>query len=263
MENKITLAAALGFTAGLAVGAVTTYLTVKKTFEARSDRDIAEVKAYYQKLAAVEESKKEFLTRESDYIIETTAEDPDRPFTEEERQELIIEGQNVIENQGYWGHIAEKSARLSAPEFPPGNAFVQYSEEDAEGPAEGEAVVEFKIYERIDGEPYVISRLEFEDNLADYDQISLTYYDGDDTLCDDDDKRVPDIDRVIGQRNLEYFGHASDDERVVYIRNERFGTDYEVFKNDGEYTVTVLGLSDEDLGREPRKKKPLKMRDDE
>ena len=41
MENKITLAAALGFTAGLAVGAVTTYLTVKKTFEGRANRDLS------------------------------------------------------------------------------------------------------------------------------------------------------------------------------------------------------------------------------
>lgn len=253
MENKITLAATLGFTAGLAVGAVTTYLTVKKTFEGRANRDIAEVKAHYMKLAAVDSSKKEFVTRDTDYMIETT----EKPiFTKEESEELIIEGQNIVENQGYWTHIAEKSAALSEPEFPPGNAFVQYGEED-------EKVVEFKVYERIDGEPYVISRLEFEDNEAGYDQISLTYYDGDDTLCDDKDSRIPDIDRVIGQRNLEYFGHASDDERVVYVRNEKFGTDYEIFKNDGEYTVMVLGLSDEDLGREPQRKKPLKMRDDD
>lgn len=259
MDNKITLAAALGFTAGLAVGAVTTYLTVKKTFAARAEREIAEVKEYYMKLSAVEASKKEFEDNSFTYLSEA---DPDQPFTQEEKQELIIEGQNVLENQGYWAHIAEKSAMLSEPEFPPGNAFVQYGE-DAEGPGEGEAVVEFKVYEKIDGEPYVISRLEFEDNEADYDQVSLTYYDGDDTLCDEKDSRIPDIDRVVGQRNLEYFGHASDDDRVVYVRNEKFGTDYEIFKNDGEYTVMVLGLSDEDLGREPRRKKPMKMRDDE
>lgn len=256
MENKTMLAAALGFTSGLAVGAVTTYLTVKKTFAARADREIAEVKEYYQKLAAVEASKKEFMPSGdmSDFTEYT--------FSSEEKEELIIEGQNVLENQGYWAHIAEKSAMLSEPEFPPGNAFEQYGD-DTEGPSEGEAVVEFKVYEKIEGEPYVISRLEFEDNEADYDQVSLTYYDGDDTLCDDKDSRVPDIDRVVGQRNLEYFGHASDDDRVVYVRNEKFGTDYEIFKNDGEYTVMVLGLSDEDLGREPRRKKPMKMRDDE
>ena len=252
MENKITLAAALGFTAGLAVGAVTTYLTVKKTFRDRAEREIQEVREYYRNAAPVGTVKNEYLGAQD--IV--TEEDSDQPFNKEEAQELIIEGQNIIENQGYWAHIAEKSAALSEPEFPPGNAFVQYGEED-------EKVVEFKVYERIDGEPYVISRLEFEDNEAGYDQISLTYYDGDDTLCDDKDSRIPDIDRVIGQRNLEYFGHASDDERVVYVRNEKFGTDYEIFKNDGEYTVMVLGLSDEDLGREPQRKKPLKMRDDD
>ena len=252
MENKITLAAALGFTAGLAVGAVTTYLTVKKTFRDRAEREIQEVREYYRNAAPVVTVENEYLGAQD--IV--TEEDSDRPFTKEERQELIIEGQNIVENQGYWAHIAEKSAALSEPEFPPGNAFVQYGEED-------EKVVEFKVYERIEGKPYVISRLEFEDNEAGYDQISLTYYDGDDTLCDDKDSRIPDIDRVIGQRNLEYFGHASDDERVVYVRNEKFGTDYEIFKNDGEYTVMVLGLSDEDLGREPQRKKPLKMRDDD
>lgn len=252
MENKITLAAALGFTAGLAVGAVTTYLTVKKTFRDRAEREVQEVREYYRNAEPVV-TQKNWHLEDRDVVTE---EDSDRPFTKEERQELIIEGQNIIENQGYWAHIAEKSAALSEPEFPPGNAFVQYGEDD-------EKVVEFKVYERIEGEPYAISRLEFEDNEAGYDQISLTYYDGDDTLCDDKDSRIPDIDRVIGQRNLEYFGHASDDERVVYVRNEKFGTDYEIFKNDGEYTVMVLGLSDEDLGREPQRKKPLKMRDDD
>ncbi len=260
MENKTMLAAAVGFTVGLAVGGVTTYLTVKKTFEERANRDIADVKAHYLKQAEALEEKAKFVARTQEGS-EILVEEP--IFTEEEKEELFVEGQNVMENQGYWASIAEThDAHLTAPEFPPGNAFELHGN-DIPGPEEGENVVEFKVYERIEGEPYVISRLEFEDNVAGYDQISLTYYDGDDTLCDEKDSRVPDIDRVVGQRNLEYFGHASDDDRVVYVRNEKFGTDYEIFKNDGEYTVAVLGLTDEDLGREPRKKKPMRMRDDD
>lgn len=260
MENKTLLAGAIGFTAGLAVGAVTTYLTVKKTFENRANRDIAEVKEYYARLIAVEESKREYeaVFESAQNADAPIVVDDEQPFSAEEKQELIIEGQNIVENQGYWAHIAEVSQGLTPPEFPPGNAFEQY----ADGPEPDEAVVEFKVYERIEGEPYVISRLEFEDNEGDYDQISLVYYDGDDTLADEQDKAINDIERVIGSRNLEYFGHGSDDDRVVYIRNERVGTDYEILKNDGEFTVVVLGLSDEDLGREP-KKKIQRMRDDD
>ena len=123
--------------------------------------------------------------------------------------------------------------------------------------------MEFKVYEPVEGMPYVISREDYEENLGGYDRLALTYYDGDDTLCDINGSVVDDKDRFVGIYNLDYFGHASDDPNVVYIRNERVGVEYEVFFHKGEYAVVELGLDDEDLGRAPKKNRPMKMRNDD
>jgi hypothetical protein len=44
-----------------------------------------------------------------------------------------------------------------------------------------------------------------------YETITLTYYQGDDVLCDAEDKVVDDQERVVGVENLDKFGHGSND----------------------------------------------------
>lgn len=96
--------------------------------------------------------------------------------------------------------------------------------------------------------PYVIHKEEFFTGVADYSQSALEYFADDNILCDD--KRVPiyNPEKVVGR--LE-FGHGSGDSDVVYIRNEKNHSDYEVTRNHGSYQAEVLGLeAEEDLDRE-------------
>lgn len=91
--------------------------------------------------------------------------------------------------------------------------------------------------------PYVISHDEYFAAEREYDTIQLTYYEKDDTLVGEDDRAIDDL-RIINEDNLARFGHGSRDKNIVYIRNERLETDYEVTLSDQSY-LEALGLGPE------------------
>lgn len=94
--------------------------------------------------------------------------------------------------------------------------------------------------------PYVITEAEFRLERQEYEKDSLTYYAGDDTLAEEDGTYIPDKNGTAGNQNLnECFGMGSGDERLLYIRNDRVMTDFEITLNDGKYNKEVLGLDDE------------------
>lgn len=107
-------------------------------------------------------------------------------------------------------------------------------------------------------EPYHISVDEFMENESDYEQATIMWYDGDGILVDERDERIDDVDSTIGIKHLSYFGRASKEAHIVYVRNERIRMDFEIVKSDERYAVAILGM-DEDLldddGRTPRGKK--------
>lgn len=89
--------------------------------------------------------------------------------------------------------------------------------------------------------PYVLHVEEYEESEMGYDQITLTYYMGDDIVTDDQDVPVYRPQNIIGEvRDL--FGHGSQDPNVVYIRNENLRAEYEVLRDNGSYEVDVIGL---------------------
>lgn len=100
-------------------------------------------------------------------------------------------------------------------------------------------------------EPYEIPVGFFMQNAGDIEQICLTYYEEDNVLVDDRDQPVPDIEGVVGTANLDQFGHLSQDENIVYVRNEKMRADYEVSRHPGSYAVEVLGMTPEEE-RRPR-----------
>ena len=96
-----------------------------------------------------------------------------------------------------------------------------------------------EIAKRIPGQPYIVHRDEFFENEDDHSQVTVTYYKGDNILCDTDDTPIYDPETYVG-RVLE-FGKGSQDPNVVYIRNDRVVIDYEVLLDHGYYQVEVLG----------------------
>jgi len=91
---------------------------------------------------------------------------------------------------------------------------------------------------------YIISEDAFLSNEVEHEQVSITYYVGDDILADEKDEVVPDADALVGEDALLQFGHMSNDDNIVYVRNPRLNLDFEVQKSMGKYAVEVLGLDD-------------------
>lgn len=97
--------------------------------------------------------------------------------------------------------------------------------------------------------PYVIHYDEREERP--YEEGTLTYYDADDVLCDEHDEVIgkDDRDQIIGEANLNKFGHGSNDASIVYIRNDRLETQYEVVRSPNSYAEEVHGFEHADTKR--------------
>lgn len=101
--------------------------------------------------------------------------------------------------------------------------------------------LQHEIANREPDKPYVISLAEFQENEEGHEQQTLQYYEEDDVLCDSRDQPIDATDYTVGDDNLVRFGHGSEDGNVVYIRNERLDTDFEVLRSTGSYQKEVLG----------------------
>lgn len=81
-------------------------------------------------------------------------------------------------------------------------------------------------------DPYIIDPEEFGEN-PEYDTMTLTYF-ADGVLVDDVDDLVDEPDVVVGLENLKVLGDYG--ATSVYVRNDIYRTDYEVIKDDWNYS---------------------------
>jgi hypothetical protein len=76
---------------------------------------------------------------------------------------------------------------------------------------------------------------------ADYDQVSVTYYQIDDVLLDPYDKQL-DVAQAVGNIRPDWFGNEADDENVCYVRNTKNRVEFEVNRSQSSYAKDVLGI---------------------
>ncbi len=98
--------------------------------------------------------------------------------------------------------------------------------------------------------PYVITEEEYIN--SENDQKGL-YYFSDGVLADEDYNVIPNVEEIVGNANLMKFGENDNDPYVIYIRNEKYGIDYEVALQEQEFaeaapkgTVRQHPVEDED-----------------
>lgn len=86
--------------------------------------------------------------------------------------------------------------------------------------------------------PYVIPPDDF-DMFEDYEAITLTYY-ADGVLADDDDRKIDDAENTIGKEALDFLRSFRKD--IVYVRNDKRKTDYEICRDFRTYEQVVAEL---------------------
>jgi len=95
-------------------------------------------------------------------------------------------------------------------------------------------------------EPHVISYEDFMDaDWNHFDKISITYFQQDDTLMDDNEEVIPDIENLLGPDATSSFGGISQDPDQVFIRAGKMRTDFEVTRDVRSYQEVVLQIDPE------------------
>lgn len=91
--------------------------------------------------------------------------------------------------------------------------------------------------------PYIIHIDEVREN-EEYDNSTYTYYEEDDVLCDEQDNVIDKDERdiLVGEANLNRFGHGSGDSHKVYIRNDKLEIQMEVILSPNSYAEEVHGF---------------------
>lgn len=212
------------FLGGAATGALISFALLHDKYKQLMDEEITSMKEYYNKEKEdLEESHfKEMRSIVKDYEVE-----------EEEKKTFV----DYVKKYNPSEIVADKDYNRPYP--------IDDEEDDMPPPEDPpERTINFS-------EPYVISLEEFEEENHHFDKITISYYDIDDTLADEREEIITDVEVVIGEDALGRFGDMSGDPNIVFVRNERLGADYEICLMSDSYAESVLGIIDD----EPKKHK--------
>lgn len=223
--------AALGAAAGLAAGVVAGYAITRVIM----GQHMAE-----QVNAAVEEEfaqlRRHFAAKEA--ARKANEEKPDLAEKVQELGYAPVEEAEEVEVDNAFDH--------DEPQPEPEDPWNQQAEMAKRGPIH----------------PFVIHKDEHMANEDEFEQVTLTYFMGDDVLSDERDTVIAEPDVIVGLDNLQRFGEGSEDPNVVYIRNPRLEVDYEVIRSEGTFAQEVHGFSGDDLQHSERRRKRVRFDDD-
>lgn len=88
----------------------------------------------------------------------------------------------------------------------------------------------------------VISEEEFFNSSVNHEVVELAYWALDRTLSDDQDEMLDNEEAIVGSDWVNHFGEAPDDPDVVYVRNHKLKTDFEILRKDESFAEVVLGI---------------------
>jgi hypothetical protein len=171
------------------------------------------------KAEAFQQSEEEVAKIREEYQRKTVAAQP-KPSVEE-----------VLEERGY-----DRPLPAPVPVYEPPRITVLDKDKDQGWNYEEE------LKSRFANEPYVIHQDEFSAHESGYSQVTYTYYAADDVLVDEENGHpLPHADIVVGVNNLK-FGHGTDDDDVVFVRNDKLNLEMEICRVHQSYEEEVLGI---------------------
>lgn len=213
------------FAAGCAVG----YYVSKLKFE---ERFVEEIEVERVALRALVEQE----------LLD--AEEVEEYDDEEDGEEEETEERSSLPQTRRLGHVAYNEIRKTIKKRPGGEEAVKAldSYQTVEEVSETTEYVTTTTYREILNErdrdktkPYVVAEEEFTETIPGFGTVSYTYYADSDTLVGERGEMIDNINEVVGRDNLDLFGYMSEDDRVLYIRNESISLDIEVEFDPGSY----------------------------
>ena len=249
---------------GAIAGGTIAILVTRKHYIEYADVEIEKVRHHYA------------LIRKDQNVVhilgDMPTDDTDVPFEDlDQSTEPYARAKHIIEELGYHGPEAtiddgrqtdDDTSGEGDPVRESGSIFAQAVSEDEVGeeiasptgvppkkkkvvvtgdenpPLEGDdAVLAGLGYERISGEPYIISQESMFNDETDWEKPTLSYYKGDNVLIDERGQVLDDTHRMryVGERHLQMFGVLSEDENIVYVRSPQISSDFEIILEPGNY----------------------------
>lgn len=215
------------FAGGAGIGGLIGFLATKSVYDKVNERDILDCQAYYQeKIDKLEADLKESKANETMAKLQIEPEKPGRKVEKDKKKETErVEPGKTRDYGSYFGKIEDE-------EYGPEDDSPEDDDEDS-------VEADFRAGERSNREMKsqnirMIRAEEFGDDCR-FEPKTLFYYAGDDVLATEEDEEISDISRVVGNA-LDKFGFRNNAERVIYVRNPDFGTDYEIRKVDGFFS---------------------------
>ena len=197
----------LGFFLGSLGTGIPTYFITKKIVEDQCQKDINEMKEYYKKKHE-EDGTGDISDKEKEAIKNHVNKVPDKPIPKEYK--------NIVKSYASDSGDREKDA--------PDEYY-----EDGEDPAEKETPPEDKP------DIEIISIDEYGENPL-YEKNCLMYYVNDMTLAYEDGQLVDDEKYLIGDAlDTDGWRNNDDDDKSLYVRNNRIQEDFEIAKCFGAY----------------------------
>lgn len=225
----------IGFVLGSSVSGLVSFFVLRKVLEKRYNKQVEEeidtMREHFRKRADL---------RETQRAAAAVAAGSDKP-------DLQI----IVEERGYVppppGGL--NTAPLAAPKVSERTweeireRLENKTDEDEEVVIEGWNFAE-ELASRTPDKPYILHESEFKER--DFPTVSLTYYEGDDVLCDEANMPVDNKHRLVGEDNLSKFGHGSGNPYVLYIRNEVLNIDMEVLRVEKSFIDEIRSLRHSD-----------------
>jgi hypothetical protein len=252
---QIGVASVLSASAGGYGGYRIAQKRLRAHYEEIADREIREARDHYARVYEKTLSPEELLEKLHNEKLEAGEGVPDeikdvlteygsarmgidnveRPAETEE--ELVIERELDVEKDSEGNLQVVGSRRIYPGQNEKQNIFAGTQ------PVEGDALNDPELLmNRDETRPYVITHDEYYEGEKDYEQTDLTFYEGDGVLADLRDVPIPDEDNIVGSDNLLKFGAWSNDENIVYVRNDKIEVDFEITRSVGSYTQEVAGF---------------------
>ena len=166
---------------------------------------------------------------EPEDAVESDVEDPD-DFCEEgdlSRDDYVTGHEDedpvvAVRDYSAYAEVYTDSAKHEHPE--------DDSEEEPDFVEEPEVNEEIKKYKK----PRLIKEEEFGE-LAGIEKQTLKYWTYDDTLTTEENEELKDQEFYVGDCLTKYGFKDNDEEREIFVRNGRLGTDYDIVKFDSSF----------------------------
>lgn len=229
---------AISFVAGASIGALISHAVTKNKVTAEALKKIEDMHAYY----------------EEEYgHIDISGEEPEEP---EETEEPVKDGAppEIITTRRSSGPIVKPSNISEYKDYTqyynaktdPAESEHPQDDEVDENYSQGEYLTREIRQERSANSSKPPKMIPYDECGADpaYRVVNLTYYTGDDILCESGGEFIyeqDDIDIIndlIGDA-LDKYGFRDSDEDLICVRNYAYGIDYEIVKVDGYYSDLV------------------------